>query len=137
MMRHLPTLILSGILGSMVLVGSADACHGNRKCATPVVCGVVAQPVPCVQTVACVKPKRAICLPTLFCAKPAVCPQPVACAKPAAKCGPKIKLCNFKLPTLCQRPRVATVACGGPTCAAPVSYAVVYPAPQAVPTPQR
>jgi hypothetical protein len=131
MMRNLPTLILSGILGSMVLVGNAEACHGKRKCATPVICAAVVQPAPCVQTVACVQPKRAFL-------KTVSCPKPVVYAKPVAKCGPKIKLCNFKLPTLCHKAKVTTVACGTASCAAPVSYAVVYPAPQAVvPTPQR
>jgi hypothetical protein len=130
MMRNLPTLILSGILGSIVLVGNAEACHGKKcRCATPVVCAVVSQPAPCVQTVACVKPKRVLCVKALACPKPVVCARPVVCAKPVAKCGPKFKLCNFSLPTLCRKKPA--------TCAAPVSYAVVYPAPQAVATPQQ
>ena len=127
MMRHLPTLVLSAILGSTFLVGNAEACHGKRKCATPTVCAV-AQPAPCPQPVVCAKPKRAICV------KIASCPKPVVCASPVAKCGPKFKLCNFSLPKLCHK---KPAACGPVVaCAAPVSYAAVYPAPQAIPTPQ-
>jgi len=133
-------LILSGILGSMVLVGNAEACHGKRNkcsCATPVVRAVVVQPAPCVQTVGCVKPKRALCAKPASCLNPVVYAKPAVCAKPVAKCGPKVKLCQLRLPTLCRTQAVPAVACAGPVCAVPVSYAVVYPAPQAVPAPQR
>ncbi len=47
MIRHLTTLVLCGILGSMVLVGNAEACHKKRCGCTPVVCAVP-KPVPCV-----------------------------------------------------------------------------------------
>ena len=30
MIRHLTTLVLGGILGSMILVGNAEACHKNK-----------------------------------------------------------------------------------------------------------
>src|SRR5262249_57501628 len=40
MIRHLTTLILTGVVGSMLLVGSAEACHRPRcgGCAAPPVC---------------------------------------------------------------------------------------------------
>ena len=43
MVRHLTTLILGGILGSMVLVGNAEACH-RKNCghAAPVACAAPA-----------------------------------------------------------------------------------------------
>ena len=60
MVRHLTTLILGGILGSMVLVGNAEACYKKNcgheapvACAAPVVCvtpRLPAPPAPCVQS---------------------------------------------------------------------------------------
>ena len=59
MVRHLTTLILGGILGSMVLVGNAEACH-KTKCrhAAPVVC---ATPVVCT-TQSSARPRPGICV---------------------------------------------------------------------------
>ncbi len=60
MVRHLTTLVLGGILGSMVLVGNAEACHKNKcngGCRTTVVCAAPV-PAPCVQPVAYCKPVR-------------------------------------------------------------------------------
>jgi hypothetical protein len=144
-MRHLPTLILSGILGSMILVGDARACHKIKcKCATPVVCAV-AQPAPCVQKVACAKPKLTLCAKKSVCAKPAPCAKPVVCAKPApcakpvvATCAPTVKPCHFALPKLCFKKRATSIACAGPAVctAAPVAYAVAAPVFYPVATPQ-
>ena len=40
MTRHLTTVALAGILGSVLLAGNAEACHKNKcnRCARPVVC---------------------------------------------------------------------------------------------------
>jgi hypothetical protein len=82
MIRHLTTLVLCGVLGSMVLVGNAEACH-KKKCGhTPVVC---AAPAPVCNTTCAPKvcaPKIKHCsfkLPS-FCHKKAA--PAVACATP-------------------------------------------------------
>jgi hypothetical protein len=139
MMRYLPALILSAILGSMVLVQDAQACHGKRKCGcTTAVVYAAPQPA-CVQPVACFKPKLTLCFRKPACAQPAPCVKPVACAKPApcakpvvAACAPK--RCGFKLPTLCKR--TTTLACAGPApcTAAPVAYALAAPQSYVAPT---
>jgi hypothetical protein len=114
MVRHLTTLVLGGILGSMVLVGNAEACH-RRKCSH-------VAPVVCAAPVVCVTP---------------VCPPPVPCVKTVATCAPKVKCCKITLPKLCLPklchkksycPPPVTVAC-----ATPVYYSapVGYPSPQA------
>jgi hypothetical protein len=119
MKRHLTTLILSGILGSIVLVGNAEACH-KKKCAcapAPVVCNVT--PKPSVQRVA-------------YC-KPAPCPRPVV----AQSCAPKVRTCKLTLPKLCL-PKLCLKKCAPPTtvaCATPVRYAVA-PVAYPVPSPQ-
>jgi hypothetical protein len=86
MKRHLTTLVLCGVLGSMVLVGNAEACH-RKNCGHAPVC---AAPAPVAYTCA---PKIKHCgfnfkLPT-FCHKKAVttvaCATPVYCA-PAPVC---------------------------------------------------
>jgi len=66
-MRHLTILVLSGALGTLMLSGSAEACH-KRKCggAAP-----------------------AACAPA-----PVVYAQPVACAQPARTCAPRAKKCG-------------------------------------------
>jgi hypothetical protein len=47
MKRHLMTLVLSGVVGSLVLAGNAEACH-KKKCthARAPICMVV-EPAPC------------------------------------------------------------------------------------------
>ena len=46
MKRHLLTLVLTGLVGSLVLAGDAQACH-MKKCTTlPATCAVV-EPAPC------------------------------------------------------------------------------------------
>jgi hypothetical protein len=86
MVRNLTTLILSGVLGSIVMAGNAEACHKARcACPTPapVCCTVVyVQPAPCVTP--CCAPKVKHCkftLPKLFCHKKVVtCATPVCYA---------------------------------------------------------
>jgi hypothetical protein len=75
--RHLPTLVLCGVLGSMVLVGNAEACH-RRKCGhAPVAC---AAPAPVCNTTCAPKIKHcSFKLPT-FCHKKAA--PALACATP-------------------------------------------------------
>jgi hypothetical protein len=115
MIRHLTTLILSGLVGSMVLVGDAEACHRTKcKCTTPMVC--VATPV------TCVKPAR--------CVKVVSCVKPAPCAMPVATCAPKFKLCKISLPKFCHKRQVTTLACGTPVCygtACPIGYPVASP----------
>ena len=49
MIRHLTTLVLCGVLGSMVLVGNAEACHKKKCGRAPTVCAAPApMPAPCV-----------------------------------------------------------------------------------------
>ena len=94
MKRYLMTLILSGFLGSLVLVGNAEACH-KKKCshAPAPICAVV-EPAPC-------PPPAPVC-------------EPVACA-PKQKCGlfscfKGIKLghhkkaCAGPAPVVCETP---------------------------------
>jgi hypothetical protein len=114
MIRHLTTLILSGLLGSIVLVGNAEAGHRKKcGCTAPLVC-VVNQPAPCVQVVK-------------YC-KPAPCVTPVV----TRCCAPKIKLCTIRLPKFCHKKCAPppTVACVTPVCyatAAPAGYPMVSP----------
>ncbi len=47
MKRHLLTLVLSGLVGSFVLAGNAEACHKKKcTCAPAPTCAVVV-PAPC------------------------------------------------------------------------------------------
>jgi hypothetical protein len=83
MIRHLTPLVLCGVLGSMVLVGNAEACH-RKKCGhAPVAC---AAPAPVCTTTCAPKVKHcgfSFKLPTL-CHKKAgpvvACATPVYCA---------------------------------------------------------
>jgi hypothetical protein len=108
MIRHSMTLVLGGLLGSMVLVGNAEACHKKR-------CGHM-------QTV-CAAPAPVVCV--------APAPRPATCVTPMA-CAPKVKHCSFKLPTFCHKKPVCAkpVAPCGPTVmayASPVSYPIATP----------
>ena len=95
MKRHLLTLVLNGLVGSLVLAGNAEACHKkNCTCA----------PAPCAVVVAAPCPAPApVCAPTcaprthhaMFgcfkgmkfgCHKKAVCAEPVAPCAPVAPC---------------------------------------------------
>jgi hypothetical protein len=120
-MRHLTTLVLSGILGSIVLAGDAEACHKKRcACATPVAC-VAPAPVVYVQPVVCVQKVR--------CARPAPCARPARCARPAVACAPRQKHCDGSLLAgLCHKRTAITVAC-----ASPVSYGTPVPSGQSAP----
>jgi len=109
MVRHLTTLVLGGILGTMLMVGNAEACH-KKKCGhgAPVAC-----------------------------AAPVVCPAPVVCAPVAKTCAPKVKCCKLTLPKLCLpkfchkktcAPAPVALACATPVIyAAPVGYPVASP----------
>jgi hypothetical protein len=78
MIRDLTTLVLCGVLGSMVLVGSAEACHLKKCGHAPVVC---AAPAPACYTTCAPKVKHhfSLKLPS-FCHKKAA--PVVACATP-------------------------------------------------------
>jgi hypothetical protein len=109
MIRHLTTLVLCGALGSMVLVGNAEACHKKR-------CGHVAT--------VCAAPTPAPC----------VMPAPAPCVT-RTPCAPKIKLCSFKMPTFCHKKPV----CAAPVarCATtPVYYSYAAPVSYPTATPQ-
>jgi hypothetical protein len=126
MTRHLTTLILSGILGSIVLAGNAEACHKKR-------CGCAAPPT-------CAPPAPVVRVEPVVCARPAPCPKPAPCARPVATCAPRVKKCGGcglggLFAGLCHKKPVAVVAC-----ATPVSYGYstgpVVPSGQYLPTPQ-
>jgi hypothetical protein len=77
MVRHLPTLILSGVLGSIFMAGNAEACHRTRCGCAPAPCAVTyCPPAPCVTTCA-PRVKHCFTMPKLFCHKKAYCPPPV------------------------------------------------------------
>jgi hypothetical protein len=122
MVRHLTTMALAGILGSVLMVGNAEACHRkNCRHAAPVAC---ATPVVCTTLVACPAPR------------PAPCVKPVATCKPVKQtCAPKVKcftLPKLCLPKFCQKktcaPTPVVLACATPVSyAAPVGYPVASP----------
>jgi hypothetical protein len=105
MIRPLTTMVLCGVLGSMVLVGNAEACHRRNCCHKVTVCAAPA-PVQCVV--------------------PAPCPPPVPCVI-RTTCAPKIKLCCFKLPTFCHKKPICAPTPVCYTYAAPVSYPTATP----------
>ena len=120
MMRHLTTLVLTGVLGSLLLVGNAEACHRKRcACAAPVTCA-----------------------PVVTCSKPAPPPKPVVCHKPVVvkTCAPKVKKCGLGglFANLCHKKSCAPAPA---PCAAPVAYAYSYstvvPSGQVMPAPQK
>jgi hypothetical protein len=117
MVRHLTTLILGGILGSMFLAGNAEACW-KRNCAHKA--PVCAAPAVCVVPTACPAP-------------PVPCVRKVVCCNPAPVCAPKVKCCKITLPKLClpkfcQKKTCAPVVVA---CATPVVYTYGAPSPQA------
>ncbi len=134
MKRHLVTLVLSGLVGSLVLAGNAQACHKKRCTCAPAPCAVAA---PC--------PAPApVCEPTCVVVEPAPCPAPAPVCEPT--CAPK-KHCRlfggfkgFRLgchrrATVCAEP-VAAPCAPCETVAyysAPVYYSApaVYSSPQA------
>jgi hypothetical protein len=134
MKRPLLTLVLSGIVGSMILVADAEACH-KRKCG-----GGCAQPAPCqVAPAPCAKPV-ASCKPAP-CARPVAACKPAPCARPVvAKCtAPRVKTCGHHFPKLCVKrgcaPAPVVIACASPTYC-PLAPAG-YPAPSSQASPQR
>jgi hypothetical protein len=117
MKRHLLTLVLSGLVGSLVLAGNAEACHKRRCTCAPAPCAV------------------AVCAP-------APCPAPAPVCEPT--CAPK-KHCGlfggfkgFRLgchrrATVCAEPVAAPCApCETVAYSAPVYYSApaVYSSPQ-------
>ena len=121
MKRHLLTLVLSGLVGSLVLAGNAEACHKKRCTCAPAPCAV------------------AVCAPAPTCvvAAPAPCPAPAPVCEPT--CAPK-KHCGlfggfkgFKLGCHKKAVCAAPVApCETVVYSAPVCYSVptVYSSPQ-------
>ena len=117
MKRHLLTLVLSGLVGSLVLAGNAEACHKKKCTCAPAPCAVaVCAPAPC--------PAPApVCAPT--------------CA-PKKHCGLFGGFKGFRLgchrrATVCAEPVAAPCApCETVAYAAPVSYSApaVYSSPQ-------
>ena len=117
MKRHLMTLVLSGLVGSLVLVGDANACH-KKKCSHAVATCVVVEPAPCPPP----PPPAPVCEPT--------------CAPVKKKCH---LLARFKGLGLHRK------ACAPAPCAAPVaapcetvaySAPVTYAAPAILSSPQ-
>ena len=126
MKRHLLTLVLSGLVGSLVLAGNAEACHKRRCTCAPAPCAVaVCAPAPCAV---------AVCAP-------APCPAPAPVCEPT--CAPK-KHCGlfggfkgFRLGchkrAVCAAPAAPVVPCETVAYSAPVYYSApaVYSSPQA------
>ncbi len=107
MMRHLSTLVFTGVLGTLVMAGNAEACHKKR-------CACVA-PVSCTPVVA-------------VCPRPVPPPPPVVRCKPVVvkTCAPKVKHCGGGglLARLCHKK-----TCAPPPCSTPVAYAYNYGTP--------
>ncbi|MGP0062690.1 MAG: hypothetical protein ACLQGP_03690 [Isosphaeraceae bacterium] len=110
MMRHLTTLVLAGVLGTLVMAGNAEACH-KKKCA---------------------------CAPAPVACAPAPVVRKVHCALPVKTCAPKVKKCGGGglFAGLCHKRPVATVACATPVSYAYSSYPTVAPSGQYIATPQ-
>ena len=88
MVRHLTTLILGGILGSMVLVGNAEACSQEE--------------LPARGSGGCAAPGRVCDSSRLPAPRPAPCVKTSRSCKPVAQtCAPKVKCCKLTLPKLC------------------------------------
>jgi len=117
MKRHLLTLVLSGLVGSLVLAGNAEACHKKKCTCAPAPCAV------------------AVCAP-------APCPAPAPVCAPT--CAPK-KHCGLfggfkgfglgchRKATVCAEPVAAPCApCETVAYSAPVYYSApaVYSSPQ-------
>jgi hypothetical protein len=114
MMRHLTTLVLAGVLGTLVMAGNAEACHKKK-------CGCAPAPVVCA-------PAPVVCAPVV---------KTVHCAKPVKVCAPKVKTCGGGglFAGLCHKKPVATVACATPV-SYTYSYATTVPSGQYLATPQ-
>jgi hypothetical protein len=113
MMRHLTVLVLSGVMGTLVLAGSAEACHKKK-------CGCAPAPVICA-------PVSVVCAP-----------RPVPCVRPVKVCAPKVKKCcgGGLFAGLCHKKPVYTLACATPVTYA-YSYTTVVPSGQYTGSPQR
>ena len=114
MVRHLTTLILGGILGSMVLVGNAEACHRKN-------CGHVAPPV-CPAPMVCVQ-RRFVLRQLLACKRWRIArPRSSAARSPCPSCA-----CPSSVQKKSYCPPPVVVACATPVYySAPVGY--TYPA---------
>jgi len=118
MKRHLLTLVLSGLVGSLVLAGNAEACHKRRCTCAPAPCAV------------------AVCAPAP-CPAPAPVCEPTCCA-PKKHCGLFEGFRGFRLgchrrATCCAEPVAAPCApCETVAYSAPVYYSApaVYSSPQ-------
>jgi len=90
MKRHLLTLVLSGLVGSFVLAGNAEACHKKRcNCAPPPCAVAVAAPCPAPAPVckpACA-PKEHHALFACFKGIKLGCHRKAVCAEPVAPCA--------------------------------------------------
>jgi len=135
MKRHLLTLVLSGLVGSLVLAGNAEACHKKRCTCAPAPCEVpVCAPAPC--------PAPApVCAPApcavAVCA-PAPCPAPAPVCEPT--CAPK-KHCGlfggfkgFRLG--CHKRAVCAEPVAAPCEMVAYSAPVYYSAPAVYSSPQ-
>ncbi|MFO0891006.1 MAG: hypothetical protein U0790_17915 [Isosphaeraceae bacterium] len=104
MKRHFMTLILTGFVGSLVLVGNAEACHKKKKCTCAPAPVCAPAPAPCVVV------------------EPAPCPPPAPVCEPAPACAPKKKCGLFAglkgMKLGCHK---KAVVCAGPVVEAPCS----------------
>src|SRR5271157_1305087 len=84
MKRHLLTLVLSGLVGSLVLAGNAEACH-KKKC--------TCAPAPCAVAAPCPAPAPPCTCAPAPCAVAAPCPAPAPVCEPT--CAPRKHHCLF------------------------------------------
>ena len=145
MKRHLLTLVLSGLVGSLVLAGEAQACHKKKcTCAAAPTCAVY-EPAPCPAPAPVCAPAPcavAVCAPAP-CAVAAPCPAPAPVCEPTC-CAPK-KHCGLfggfkgfglgchRRATCCAQPvAVPCAPCETVAYSAPVYYSApaVYSSPQ-------
>ena len=122
MKRHLLTLVLTGLVGSLVLAGDAQACHMKKCHHAPAPTCAVVEPAPCPAP-----PPAPVCEPTcapkvkkcglfshfkginLGCHKKAACaPAPVCEPAPApcATCGPCGETVAYSAPVTYSAPAV-------------------------------
>jgi hypothetical protein len=112
MIRQVTTLVVFGVVGSMVMVGNAEACHKKRCGCAPTVCAAP-MPAPCVTYAAPCAPKVKHCAFKL----PTFCHKKAACAPVVASCAP----------TYAAYPSATPVSYGAPMSYPTAGYPIATP----------